>query len=143
MAESPHYKELLQALNEYEVEYLIVGGYAVMNTRSRATRRIWTCGFATRWKTPQGCSMLLRSSAFRSNTMGSRRKHSPRRASCIRSALLLSASTFSHGSLASSSQMHGSDGWRALFLAFPYDSFRWTISSPTSGQWAAARISNI
>jgi len=30
MAESPHYTELLQLLNEFEVEYLIVGGYAVM-----------------------------------------------------------------------------------------------------------------
>lgn len=30
MAESPHYKELLQHLNEFEVEYLIVGGFAVM-----------------------------------------------------------------------------------------------------------------
>lgn len=30
MAENPHYKDLLLALNEFEVEYLIVGGYAVM-----------------------------------------------------------------------------------------------------------------
>ncbi len=30
MAESPHYKELLQLLNEFEVQYLIVGGFAVM-----------------------------------------------------------------------------------------------------------------
>ena len=30
MAEGPHYKELLQLLNEFEVEYLIVGGFAVM-----------------------------------------------------------------------------------------------------------------
>ncbi len=30
MAESQHYKELLQLLSEFEVEYLIVGGYAVM-----------------------------------------------------------------------------------------------------------------
>jgi hypothetical protein len=30
MAESPDYKELLQLLNEFEVEYLIVGGFAVM-----------------------------------------------------------------------------------------------------------------
>ncbi|MCL4401398.1 MAG: nucleotidyltransferase [Acidobacteria bacterium] len=30
MAESPHYKELLLILNESGVEYLIVGGYAVM-----------------------------------------------------------------------------------------------------------------
>src|SRR6267143_791002 len=39
MAESPHYKELLQALNEFEVEYLIVGGYAVMKyTEPRYTK---------------------------------------------------------------------------------------------------------
>jgi hypothetical protein len=30
MAESPDYKELLQLLNEFEVDYLIVGGFAVM-----------------------------------------------------------------------------------------------------------------
>lgn len=30
MAENPHYRELLQVLNELEVQYLIVGGYAVM-----------------------------------------------------------------------------------------------------------------
>jgi predicted nucleotidyltransferase len=30
MAENPHYRELLQHLNEFQVEYLIVGGFAVM-----------------------------------------------------------------------------------------------------------------
>jgi predicted nucleotidyltransferase len=30
MAEGPHYKDLLRILNQYQVEYLIVGGYAVM-----------------------------------------------------------------------------------------------------------------
>ena len=30
MAENPHYRELLQLLNEFEVEYLVVGGFAVM-----------------------------------------------------------------------------------------------------------------
>jgi len=30
MAEVPDYRELLQLLNEFEVEYLIVGGFAVM-----------------------------------------------------------------------------------------------------------------
>jgi hypothetical protein len=30
MAENTHYKELLQLLNESQVEYLIVGGFAVM-----------------------------------------------------------------------------------------------------------------
>src|SRR5215471_14384024 len=39
MAESPHYKELLRILNDYEVEYLIVGGYAVMKyTEPRYTK---------------------------------------------------------------------------------------------------------
>jgi hypothetical protein len=31
MAENPHYKELLQGLDEFEVEYLIVGGFAWIN----------------------------------------------------------------------------------------------------------------
>ena len=30
MAENPHYSELLQIFNAFEVEYLIVGGFAVM-----------------------------------------------------------------------------------------------------------------
>jgi len=30
MADSPDYRELLQLLNEFQVEYLIVGGFAVM-----------------------------------------------------------------------------------------------------------------
>ncbi len=30
MAENPHFRELLQVLNDFEVRYLIVGGYAVM-----------------------------------------------------------------------------------------------------------------
>lgn len=30
MAENRHYKELLRLLNEFEIEYLIVGGFAVM-----------------------------------------------------------------------------------------------------------------
>ena len=39
MAESPHYKELLRTLNEFEVEYLIVRGYAVMKyTEPRHTK---------------------------------------------------------------------------------------------------------
>jgi predicted nucleotidyltransferase len=39
MAESPHYKDLLQLLNEFEARYLIVGGYAVMKyTEPRFTK---------------------------------------------------------------------------------------------------------
>ena len=39
MAESPHYNELLRTLNELEVEYLVVGGYAVMKyTEPRYTK---------------------------------------------------------------------------------------------------------
>jgi predicted nucleotidyltransferase len=39
MAENPHFKELLQRLNEIEARYLIVGGYAVMKyTEPRFTK---------------------------------------------------------------------------------------------------------
>lgn len=39
MAENPHYNELLRILNEFEVEYLVVGGYAVMKyTEPRYTK---------------------------------------------------------------------------------------------------------
>lgn len=39
MAENPHYRELLQLLNEFQVEYLIVGGYALMKyTEPRYTK---------------------------------------------------------------------------------------------------------
>ena len=39
MAESPHYSELLRTLSECGVEYLIVGGYAVMKyTEPRYTK---------------------------------------------------------------------------------------------------------
>jgi predicted nucleotidyltransferase len=39
MAESLHFKELLHILNDYKVEYLIVGGYAVMKyTEPRYTK---------------------------------------------------------------------------------------------------------
>ena len=39
MEENPHYKELLRTLNEHEVEYLIVGGCAVMKyTEPRFTK---------------------------------------------------------------------------------------------------------
>jgi predicted nucleotidyltransferase len=39
MAENPHFRELLQLLNEFEVRYLIVGGYAIMKyTEPRYTK---------------------------------------------------------------------------------------------------------
>jgi len=39
MAASPHYRDLLQSFNEHSVEYLIVGGYAVMKyTEPRFTK---------------------------------------------------------------------------------------------------------
>src|SRR5262249_48803800 len=39
MAENPHFRELLQTLNDCEVRYLIVGGYAVMKyTEPRYTK---------------------------------------------------------------------------------------------------------
>jgi hypothetical protein len=44
MAENPRYRELLQLLNEFEVEYLIVGGFAVMKCgepRYRKDLDVW------------------------------------------------------------------------------------------------------
>jgi hypothetical protein len=39
MAESPHYRELLHTFNDFGVEYLLVGGYAVMKyTEPRFTK---------------------------------------------------------------------------------------------------------
>jgi len=39
MAENPHFRELLQILNDFEVRYVIVGGYAVMKyTEPRYTK---------------------------------------------------------------------------------------------------------
>ena len=39
MAENPHFRELLQLLNNYEIHYLIVGGYAIMKyTEPRYTK---------------------------------------------------------------------------------------------------------
>jgi hypothetical protein len=41
MAENPHFRELLQLLNDFEVRYLIVGGYAVMKyTEPRYTKHL-------------------------------------------------------------------------------------------------------
>jgi hypothetical protein len=39
MAENPHFRELLQLLNDFEARYLIVGGYAIMKyTEPRYTK---------------------------------------------------------------------------------------------------------
>ena len=39
MAENPHFRELLQLLNDFDVRYLIVGGYAIMKyTEPRYTK---------------------------------------------------------------------------------------------------------
>ncbi len=49
MAESPHYKELLQLLNEFELEYLIVGGSAVMKySEPRSTKDLDVWGHNSR-----------------------------------------------------------------------------------------------
>jgi len=46
MGENPHYRELLQLLNEFQVEYLIVGGFAVMKygePRYTKDLDVWVC----------------------------------------------------------------------------------------------------
>ena len=49
MAENPHYRELLLLLNEFEADYLIVGGFAVMKYgEPRYTKglEVWACNSA-------------------------------------------------------------------------------------------------
>src|ERR1039458_5706753 len=82
MRESPHYKELLQALNDCQVEYLIVGGYAVMKyTEPRYTKDldVWV------YNSPQN-GEVRRSFAERRNNAGHlhsrRHRVSDRRSSC-------------------------------------------------------------
>ena len=41
MAENPHYRELLQLLNQFEVEYLIVGGYEQAVTQGEFRRDLY------------------------------------------------------------------------------------------------------
>jgi len=45
VAENPHYKELLRLLNEFEVEYLIVGGFALLSSKPTTRQRITTVPF--------------------------------------------------------------------------------------------------
>jgi hypothetical protein len=51
----PDYKELLQILNDFEVEYLIVGGFAVMKYGNHVTQKISTVGAQFGIKLPSGC----------------------------------------------------------------------------------------
>jgi hypothetical protein len=44
MVDDPHFKELLQIFNANKVEYLIVGGYAVMKYTEPRSPKIWICG---------------------------------------------------------------------------------------------------
>ena len=78
MAENPHYKELLQVLNEFEVEYLIVGGFAVMKygePRYTKDLDVWVHNSA---QNPLRWSQHSRSSVLLSSMIGSVQKHSPR-----------------------------------------------------------------
>ena len=43
MAESPDYKELLQLLNDFDVEYLIAGGFASDEVRRAALHARTRC----------------------------------------------------------------------------------------------------
>ncbi len=47
MAENPYCKEPLQLLNEFEVEYLIVGGYAVMKYGEQRYTKAYTTQVAS------------------------------------------------------------------------------------------------
>jgi hypothetical protein len=64
MAENPDYKELLQLLNEFEVEYLIVGGFAVMKYGEPRYTKDWISGFTTRGKMRNAWSVPSTNSAL-------------------------------------------------------------------------------
>ena len=88
MAESPDYKELLQLLNESDVDYLIVGGFAVMKYgEPRYTKDfdIWV-----RNSTANALRRLkrLRDLELPPSTTGSRLQLSPTNKLSIKSGLL-------------------------------------------------------
>lgn len=89
MAESPHYKDLLQLLNKFQVEYLIVGGFAVMKygePRYTKDLDIWVS------KSPENSTRLVAALAKPlSKKTVSLRRHSPASKSSIRLELLQSS----------------------------------------------------
>ena len=88
MAENPHYSELLQLLNEFRVEYLIVGGFAVMKYgEPRYTKDLDVWVHNSR-RIRFGWSKRLRNLALPSSMTGSLLRHSRRRRWSIRSELL-------------------------------------------------------
>jgi hypothetical protein len=87
MAENPHYKELLQLLNESQVEYLIVGGFAVMKYgEPRYTKDLDVWVNNSRQNSVRVVEALKKFGAHLSMT-GSTRRHSPRNRSYIRLVL--------------------------------------------------------
>jgi len=88
MAESPDYKELLQLLNESDVDYLIVGGFAVMKYGEPGIPKISTSGYAIQLQTLSGWLKRLRDLELSSSTTGSRLQLSPTNKLSIKSGLL-------------------------------------------------------
>jgi len=90
----PTLQRLLQVLNEFEVEYLIVGGFAVMKygePRYTKDLDVWV------YNSPQNSLRVVgrsRSLALRSTMMGSLRRHSPRSRWSTRLELLRCALIF-------------------------------------------------
>jgi hypothetical protein len=77
MPENPHCRELLQHLNDFQAEYLIVGGYALTKyAEPRYTKdlEIWVHNSVPRIRSR--CSRPLKNSGLLSITMESHRKHS-------------------------------------------------------------------
>jgi hypothetical protein len=70
MVDNPHFKELLQKFNANEVEYLVVGGYAVMKyTEPRFTKHLdlWA---SNSWENANASIAVWRNSALRSFKTG-------------------------------------------------------------------------
>ena len=83
MAENPHYRELLQIFNAFEVEYLIVGGFAVMKygePRYTKDLDVWVHNSP---QIPCGWSGRLSSLVLPSSTTGLLRRRSPTSRWCM------------------------------------------------------------
>ncbi len=119
MAENPHYKDLLQRLNEFELRYLIVGGYAIMKyTEPRFTKDldIWVENSAE--NSARACEALKKFGApLESDKITLKRLHET--ASPIKSVSRQFGSTFSLASLALNSEQRGGDRVEGTIFGVP------------------------
>lgn len=140
MAESPHYKELLQLSNEFEVQYLIVGGFALMKYREPRYAKgldVWVHNSAENSRRVvralQKFGAPLEHDGITAETFTDRQVVYQIGVASVRIDILT-------GITLSSFPMLGKGKWQAPFLEFRCISFLSMISWLTKGPWAGATI---